>query len=134
MPGEEDTHRVLDGLEALRAGQPQEAIGFLEAACSNGERGCDAYMYLGIAYAMTGAYEQAISNLERALVLSPNNTTCLYNLGVVYQKKGYRDAAVGCYEGTLKLDAHHQGARRALEQLGALKSRATIRRAQERHT
>jgi tetratricopeptide (TPR) repeat protein len=127
MAGEEDAGRAQAGFRALREGRAEDAIGALEAACSNGERGCDTYMYLGIAYAMTGAYDRAISSLERALALRPRHAGCMYNLGVVYQKKGYRSVAVACYETALEFDGHHQGARAALEKLGALQPRGRVR-------
>ena len=53
----------------------------------------DAYLKRGIAYAEKGQYDQAISDLNKALEINPRYAKAYVNRGSTYFKKGQYDKA-----------------------------------------
>lgn len=52
-----------------------------------------AHIYLGMAYEQNGQYEDAVSEFQRALSYSPDNTSALASLGYIYAASGDEEKA-----------------------------------------
>ncbi len=55
-------------------------------------------------------YDKAKEYFERALEINPDNPYALLNLGVVYEKKGQKDKAIGMYQRVIRLDPEERAA------------------------
>ncbi len=70
-----------------------------------------------------GAYEEAVTILNRALALEPKFLPALYRMAAVYQEWDRRKEAIAAYLNVLAIDPHHQP---ALLGLAAVYSKAHL--------
>ncbi len=87
-----------EGMELLNLGQPSEAVSKLEKAVECSPQYSDAYVGLGMAYAMDSQIYPALDSFERAALLNPQNFYARFKLAQFYfklrvPKKGYEEAA-----------------------------------------
>ncbi|MCP5014915.1 MAG: tetratricopeptide repeat protein, partial [Ketobacter sp.] len=78
-------------------------------AKSNGK--ARGHYNLGLAYALKGKHDQALSAYGEALRISPKKVEALHNIGVVYFEQGKTEQAVNQYQKALRIqpdyaDAH----------------------------
>ena len=87
-----------EGLEWLGRGEPREAIQRLETAVARAPHYSNAFVGLGIAYAMDSQVYPALDNFERAAEVDPGNFFAHFKLAQFHFKlriprKGYEEAA-----------------------------------------
>jgi TolB-like protein/Flp pilus assembly protein TadD len=101
---------VSSALEArLRAGQ------YLKQAMKNPT--AIAYHVNGLFYLFRRQHEEAVSELERALALDPNDPSCNSGMGLVLYNSGKPKEAIDFINRAMRLDPHNPA--RYLTQLGA---------------
>ncbi|MBP6964409.1 MAG: tetratricopeptide repeat protein [Armatimonadetes bacterium] len=105
------------GLLALKAGQFDAAVGFLERACSEFPNDYRGFNYLGVAYAQKKLYDRAVGAFQTAMSIRPNIANIHYNLGLAYQADGLHDLAREAYRTALRLDPDYAKAAEALDRL-----------------
>ena len=66
----------------------EKSIQFLEQAIKLSPNNSKAYKDIGIAYGMSGMFDNAISAMEKSIELNPNDKQTVINLGLTYQNKG----------------------------------------------
>ena len=82
------------GVTAGKMGNPQVARHYLEKALQQGFDPGAGHLYLGVALAMEGKKEEALSHWMQSLLVKPNFYETHYNVGLYYLgKKEYRKAA-----------------------------------------
>ena len=85
---------VALGQILAHTGRPQEAIGLIETAMRLNPRYPAIYSFnLGLAYNLTGQYEEAIATLKRALNDTPFDLGIHLNLAVAYSELGREEEA-----------------------------------------
>ena len=77
---------------------PQEAIAQLEGLEEDNPRYSPIIAQLALMYQKEGRNALALQKMVKAASLSPNNTTYLYNLAVMYDKEGVWQQAAGLYQ------------------------------------
>jgi tetratricopeptide (TPR) repeat protein len=105
------------GLEALKTGQVDDAVGYLERACSECPNDYRGFNYLGVAYAQKKKYDRAVGAFQTAMSIRPNVPNIHYNLGLAYQADGLADLAREQFQTALGLDPEYAKARDALDRL-----------------
>lgn len=105
------------GMEALRAGQSEEALRLFEEAVETTPTDARAREMLGIALSMCGNQTRAKEELDRASALAPTDASIHYNLGLVCERAGLRQEAIAAYHTSLQADPTHK---QAQERLGNL--------------
>ena len=94
-----DAEKLLEqGVMAYRAGQVDEAIGFLRRGIEIDPLAYRLHFHLALLYGKKGAIYEGIHELERAIELHPRNFAALKNLAVLYEKAGFRHKAVEVWE------------------------------------
>ncbi|MBC2710270.1 MAG: tetratricopeptide repeat protein [Desulfosarcina sp.] len=63
-----------------------------------------AHLKLGQSYFKSGAYQNAINQLQKIIQLDPNYASPYYWLGVVFLKQDFDRKAVGCFKKAVTLD------------------------------
>jgi tetratricopeptide (TPR) repeat protein len=91
---------VLFFLFSYASGQ-QEQTGSMDA---------EAYNNRGIAYGKKGQFDQAISDLTKALKINPRYARAYYNRGIAYGKKDQYDQAISDYTKALEINPRFAGA------------------------
>ena len=82
----------------------QEAIHCGEALLLSGyEADANIYFMLGTSYSWLEQYDEAISNLAKAIKLDPNNVSAHVNFGLTCLREGKYDKAIEAYEQAIKL-------------------------------
>lgn len=66
---------------------------------------------------MKDLYGPALSDLEKALALNPNNYNAIFGLGIMFQEFGDNIRAEQAFQQVLDLHPNHENATKALEQL-----------------
>jgi Flp pilus assembly protein TadD len=97
--------RDYDGaLDALNAGHTEEAArAFLALTRSNAELG-GPHANLGIIYRQAGKQAEAVTELEQAVRLNPQQPVFLNQLGIAYRQQGQFGKARAAYEKAIALD------------------------------
>jgi tetratricopeptide (TPR) repeat protein len=109
---------LLDrGLECLKQGKVDEAIGHLERATAVSPRDYRGFNYLGVAYAQKGRYNLAVGALQAALQLRSDIPSIHYNLGLALEKDGCPAVARDHFEQALRLNPSYDKAAEALRAL-----------------
>jgi Flp pilus assembly protein TadD len=91
-------------IEQLNAGRADEAArAFLELTRSHADLG-GPHANLGIIYRQTGKPAEAVTELERAVQLNPQQPVFLNQLGIAYRQQGQFAKARGAYEKAIELD------------------------------
>lgn len=108
--------------EALLAmGAADEAEKAFAKALDINPKNLHIFNRLGIAFRQQQKYAEAIANYKRALTVSPNNPTILYNLARAHFETGDLNSAMSTLAATLKANP---GFEEAKELLAAIKQKA----------
>jgi thiol-disulfide isomerase/thioredoxin len=105
------------GIQALRAGQLDEAINLLAPVVAADGRDADAQAFLGVAYSQKGLHAPARQALQRAVALGPENPHYRFNLGIALERAGDVPAAAQAYRETLAIQPQHAQAQARLRGL-----------------
>ncbi len=85
------------GLNLIRQGYSEKAIGLLKEAVTQNPKNDGAYNNLGVALGQQGRYTESLAALEKAVAANPNNTKAQFNLGVAQYTLGDKKATVQQY-------------------------------------
>ena len=69
-------------------------------------------VFLGVFFNRYRVYDNAITHLERALVLSPNKQSTMFELGAAYLNKNEREKAIVLLKNAFELDKSYLDARK----------------------
>ena len=105
------------GRAALEEDNPDVAIEHLTALTDHAPDFAEGWHARATAFYMKDLYGPAISDLEKALTLNPDNYNALFGLGVMFQEFGDYMRARKAFEQVLDLHPHHENATKGLEQL-----------------
>lgn len=105
------------GLDALKTGRFDEAVGYLERACSEYPHDYRGFNYLGVAYAQVKKYDRAVGALQTAMSIRPSVPSIHYNLGLAYQADGLADLAREQFRMALDIEPGYVKAQEALDRL-----------------
>jgi len=104
----------------LEAGvEPKFALEQARAAVRLKPDSAEYLKMLGWACLQNDVFDEAITNLEKALKLAPGDALDQYRLGQAYEKQGNKQEALRKYRVALNLDPLLQGAKEALDRLVA---------------
>ncbi len=112
-----------EGIQLCKSGKFAESIEKLKEHLRFEPTDINAHNYLGIAYAQTRRYEEAISEFLALTRLEPGNATHCYNLGLAYEANGNDLQAGGAYQKALQLRPDYQKAKDSLSALTAKQQR-----------
>ncbi|MEM8654853.1 MAG: tetratricopeptide repeat protein [Pseudomonadota bacterium] len=107
------------GREALEDEQPDIAIEHFTALIDHAPDFAEGWHARATAFYMKDLYGPALSDLERALALNPDNYNAMFGLGIMFQEFGDTRRAEQAFQRVLDLHPHHENATKALEQLKA---------------
>ncbi|HDP90214.1 MAG TPA: tetratricopeptide repeat protein [Thioalkalivibrio sp.] len=85
-------------LELLEAGQYPQAIDLLEKVTTRAQNHSAPFVNLAKAYVMTGNYDRAEANLDRAMQINPGHPVTLHELALLYRETGRYDDSRQVYE------------------------------------
>jgi rhomboid protease GluP len=94
------------GFAYMRIGLNDEAITAFKQiieASDDSEMRARAYYNLGLIYADTKLYDEAIDSLEKSARLQPGDPDTYYYLGICYMEKEFYEKAIGAYQRALEL-------------------------------
>ena len=101
---DEAAERDNQGVELLKLGKIDEAIGPLLKAVELNPKDPDARLNLAYAYERQGRTDEAISQYQKAVELNSGNSIAHNNLGVLYDRKGLYEEAIREFETALQID------------------------------
>lgn len=101
---DEAIERNNQGVELLKKGKIEEAIGTFLKAVELNPKDPNVRMNLAYAYDRQGRLEEAIVQYQKAIELNPRDPVARNNLGVVYNKTGRYDQAIRELEKSLEID------------------------------
>ena len=107
------------GREALEEEQVDIAIEHLTAVTDHAPDFAEGWHARATAFYMKGLYGPALDDLQRALILNPDNYNAIFGLGVMLQEFGDYARAEAAFREVLDLHPNHENATKALEQLQA---------------
>ncbi|MBY5932068.1 tetratricopeptide repeat protein [Tateyamaria omphalii] len=107
------------GRDALEEQKPDIAIEHLTALIDHAPDFAEGWHARATAFYMKDLYGPAISDLEKALTLNPDNYNAMFGLGVMFQEFGDNMRAEQAFSRVLDLHPHHENATKALERLKA---------------
>jgi tetratricopeptide (TPR) repeat protein len=99
--------------ELVHAGKMAEAVQALTEAVAADPHSADAHFQLGRALRSTGEHFRAMTELERASELRPQNLAALRSLAALYEETGFRRKASEVLERALRA-APDDGTREAI--------------------
>ncbi len=105
------------GRDALEAGDSRAAIEHLTALTDHAPDFAEGWHARASAYFEAELYGPALSDLEHALALNPNNYNAIQGLGVIFETFGDDKRAYEVYLRAQALNPHHEDVGRALERL-----------------
>lgn len=105
------------GRDALEAGDPGAAIEHLTALTDHAPEFAEGWYLRASAYFEAGLYGPAISDLERALTLNPNNYDAIFGLGTILEAFGDPERAYEAYGRARALNPHHEDVTKAMDRL-----------------
>lgn len=105
------------GRDALEDEQIEIAIEHLTAVTDHAPDFAEGWHARATAYYMKGLYGPALDDLQRALILNPDNYNAIFGLGVMLQEFGDYSLAQDAFSQVLDLHPNHENASKALEQL-----------------
>lgn len=110
----EDTNHelhLLKGSSHLLLGQADEAMRSFNLSLKYSVEDRDETLYnIGFAYEQIGDYKKAVSYLEEATRLDPENEEALYELAFCYEKVGENEKSIACYDKYLDIEAFSDSA------------------------
>lgn len=101
---EEAVERNNQGVDLLKQGKIEEAIGALQKAVEVNPKDVDVRLNLAYAYDRQGRVDDAILQYQKAIELNPRDSVARNNLGVLYNKTGHYDEAIRELEKSLEID------------------------------
>lgn len=105
------------GRDALENENPDIAIEHLTALIDHAPEFAEGWHARATAFYMKDLYGPALSDLEKALALNPNNYNAIFGLGIMFQEFGDNIRAEQAFQQVLDLHPNHENATKALEQL-----------------
>ncbi len=105
------------GREAMEAEQIEIAIEHLTAVTDHAPDFAEGWHARATAYFRKGLYGPALDDLQRALILNPDNYNAMFGLGVMFQEFGDYRRAEEAFQHVLTLHPHHENASTALASL-----------------
>ena len=101
----------------FQAGRFEEAAkAYGDMVKTNPEDGALRASYAGALGAL-GRYDEAMQQLEEAIKLEPLNPEPYHNRGVIYEKRGQREAAIHEYQTALRYNPQYEPSKQALVRL-----------------
>ncbi len=97
--GQEFFHQ---GVAALKAGQPGQAIDKFTQALKADPDLVEAYINRGIAHLRLDHFREAVKDFDQALELAPDSAEALYNRGLAFSRQGLYGSALEDYSRALK--------------------------------
>jgi tetratricopeptide (TPR) repeat protein len=101
---DEAVERNNRGVELLKQGKVDEAIGPLLKAVELKPTDADIRLNLAYAYERQGHLDEAISQYQKTIELNPRNPVARNNLGVLYDKRGLYEQAMREFEKVVEID------------------------------
>jgi tetratricopeptide (TPR) repeat protein len=105
------------GREAMEAEDTDRAIEHFSALIDHAPDFAEGWHARATAYFQAGLYGPALDDLQRALILNPNNYNALYGLGVMFMEFGDTRRAAEAFDRVLSINPHHEPAQQARERL-----------------
>ncbi len=102
------------GQAALKAGDPETAIGHFSACIDHAPAFAEAWHARASAFFMMGRLGEAMADLEEVLAREPRHFSALAGLGAILEQIGALEAARAAYAQSLALNPHRQTVRDAL--------------------
>ncbi|XDA96874.1 tetratricopeptide repeat protein [Sulfitobacter sp. LCG007] len=105
------------GREALEAEDPDAAIEHLTALTDHAPDFAEGFHARATAYFQADLYGPALDDLQRTLVLNPDQFDAMFGLGVIFEEIGDLRRAEQAFQQVLALNPQHENAKTALEAL-----------------
>ena|GEM_PF-84149 len=105
------------GREALEEEQIDIAIEHFTAVTDHAPEFAEGWHARATAFYMKDLYGPALDDLQRALILNPDNYNAIFGLGVMLQEFGDYERARDAFDQVLDLHPNHENANTAREQL-----------------
>ncbi len=105
------------GRDALELEYINIAIGHLTALTDHAPDFAEGWHARASAYFAANLFGPAMADLERALVLNPNNYNAIYGLGTILEMFGDEAHAYEAYSRAQAIHPHHENVSAALERL-----------------
>lgn len=105
------------GREALEDEDNARAIEHFSALTDHAPEFAEGWHARATAYFRAGFYGPALDDLQRALVLNPNNYNAMFGLGVMFQEFGDYPRAVEAFDSVLEINPNHERAIEARKRL-----------------
>lgn len=105
------------GRDALERGDTAAAIEHLTALTDHAPEFAEGWFLRATAYYTAGLYGPALSDLERALTINPNNYDAIFGLGTLLEAFGNPKLAFEAYGRALALNPHHEETIKAMDRL-----------------
>ncbi|MEO0765448.1 MAG: tetratricopeptide repeat protein [Pseudomonadota bacterium] len=105
------------GREALEEEQFDIAIEHFTALTDHAPDFAEGWHARATAFYMKDLYGPALDDLQRALILNPDNYNAIFGLGIMLQEFGDYDRARDAFDQVLDLHPNHENANTAREQL-----------------
>jgi tetratricopeptide (TPR) repeat protein len=104
---------------AFEAGQYEEAAReYARLVAEKPDDGSLRASYAGALGAL-GRYDDAYTELTKAIELEPLNVEAYHNRAVIHERRGEKSAAIADYQTAVKYNPQYEPSRRALQRLGA---------------
>lgn len=107
------------GREALEEEQIDVAIGHLTAVTDHAPDFAEGWHARATAFFLKGLYGPALSDLQKTLILNPDNYNALFGLGVMFQEFNDDLRAEQAFRQVIEIHPNHANASTMLEQLKA---------------
>ncbi len=98
------------GREALEAENNERAIEHFSALTDHAPDFAEGWHARATAYFRAGLYGPALDDLQRSLVLNPNNFNALFGLGIMFREFGDMPRAAEAFDRVLEINPHHERA------------------------
>lgn len=104
---------------ALKAGDPNAAVGHLTAVIDHAPTFEDAYNLRAAAYVQLGLFGPAVADIGKALTLNPHDFRALSGLGMIFEGMNRPKDALAAYQMALAIHPHLARVLRAVKRLQA---------------
>lgn len=105
------------GQDALETEDYAAAIDHLSALTDHAPDFAEGWNARASAFFHSEMYGLALSDLEHALALNPNNYTAIFGLGTILEEFGQRDLAYRAYERAQTIHPHFEDVTKAMDRL-----------------
>ena len=105
------------GQDALETEDYTAAIGHLTALTDHAPDFAEGWNARASAFFHSERYGLALSDLETALSLNPNNYTAIFGLGTILEELGQDDLAFRAYERAKSIHPHFEDVTKAMDRL-----------------